>query len=326
MTRHSKLLPAIAAALLIPLATPAVADDIIVSQWGVSLTGAETAVALGQGLFEKAGSGVTEVVSSQGGGAALRTVLAADNESVLGYAVVSLSAAVEAIRKGEDLKIVHQITSTAGDIVLLTRKDSPVSSVKDLQGKSIGITNPLGFSDMFAALAVQQAGLPIDSVKRVAMGSISGALAGLDNGAVDVTHLLEPEWTVRGNDYKLVFHGKDLPKMVQGVGVATGSLIREHPEKVRAIVLAHRLAAQSIKSDPEAAARSIAQYYDHVPVEALTKVVKDLAAIDHFSEGDFDIEAMDRMLDGLRLIGAFKGDVDWKQMLDRTFIEEVNKS
>src|SRR5262245_4351730 len=91
---------------VVPFSTNA--DDLLVAQWGHSLAGANMAVALEQGLFAKAGSSVTGIVAAQGGGAGVRTVLAADNKVTLGYAVTSLTAAVAAIEKGEDLRIVNE--------------------------------------------------------------------------------------------------------------------------------------------------------------------------------------------------------------------------
>jgi len=308
------------------LAASAEAEDILVAQWGHSLAGANMAVALEQGLFAKAGANVSGVVAAQGGGAGVRTVLAADNKSTLGYAVVSLTAAVAAIERGEDLRIVNEGARTTADIVLFTKKDSPLATIKDLKGKSVGITTPLGFSDMIVTLVVKRAELPLESVKRVSLGSVSGALAGLDNGVVDVSHLLEPEWTMKKANYKLIFHGRDLPRMVQSVGVATKSLIDQYPDKVRAIVKAHGLAVQAIKSNPELSAKNIHKYYDRVPLDTLTSVIKDLAEADHWSEGGFDVPAMDRMLDSLRAIGAFKGDVDWAKTLDGRFLDASKKS
>ncbi|MBM3573041.1 MAG: ABC transporter substrate-binding protein [Alphaproteobacteria bacterium] len=121
---------------------PACAEDILVAQWGHRLAGANMAVALEQGLFAKAGINVKGVVAAQGGGAGVRTVLAADNKTTLGYAVVSLTAAVAAIERGEDLKIVNEGARSTVDIVLFVKKDSPLKSIEDLKGKSIGVDRP----------------------------------------------------------------------------------------------------------------------------------------------------------------------------------------
>lgn len=306
------------ASLTMLVSAAARADDIVVSQWGVVMSVAEFAVALDQGHFKSTNAPVTGIIASQGGGTGVRTMIAANN--ALGYGVVSLSAAVEAIRRGEEIKIVNLGSRSAADTVLVAKVDSSVTSLADLKGKAIGITSPLGWSDTFAALAVRKAGLTSGDVKRVALGSLSGALTGLSKDAVQATMLIEPTLTMRRGDFRVVFDGRDLPPMAQSVGVATNELIQKKPDAIRAIIEARRLAVRSIKTDPAKAAASMAKHYKRVPVDALEKVIRSLLAAEYWSEGDFEIAAMDEMLDGLRFIGAFKGDVNWDQMIDRSFL------
>lgn len=294
------------------------AEDIVVSQWGVSMATAEYAVALDQGFFKAAGSPVTGVVSVQGAGSAVRTVLVANG--AMGFGVVSLSAAVSAIQKGEDLRIVGVGARSVADTVLVTTKDSSVKSLADLKGQSVAITGPRGWSDSFAALAVKHAGIDAGDVKRVALGSLSGALTGLSKGAVQASFLLEPIASVRQGEFRVIFAGSSLPPMVQSVAVATTDLIRARPDAIRATLAARKMAVASIKADPARAAASMAKYFQRVPVDAIEKVIRMLVAADYWSEGDFEIAAMDRMLDGLRFTGGFRGDVKWEQVLDTSFV------
>lgn len=307
-----------AAAISVLASYSAQSQDIVVSQWGVSMAVAEYAVALDQGFFKAANAPVTGVVSSQGGGTAVRTLLVASGS--LGFGVVSLSAAVSAIQKGEDLKIVNVGARSVADTVLVTLKDSPVKSLADLKGHSIAITSPRGWSDSFAALAVKHAGVDAQDVKRVALGSLSGALTGLSKGAVAASFLLEPLASMRQTEYRVIFEGSQLPPMVQSVGVATTELIRTRPDAIRSIIAARKMAVASIKADPARAAASMAKYFQRVPADVIEKVVRTLVAANYWSDGDFEIAAMDRMLDGMRFIGGFEGKVNWDQALDPSFV------
>src|SRR5262249_50877079 len=124
-----------AAALSTLLSFTAHAEDIVVSQWGVSMAVAEYAGALDQGFFKAANAPVTDVVSGRGGGTAVRPLLVAKGALVFG--VVSLSAAAAAIQKGEDLKIVSIGARTTADTMLVTTKDSTIKTLADLRGHSI---------------------------------------------------------------------------------------------------------------------------------------------------------------------------------------------
>ena len=311
---------ALCSAIILTLPACAVhAEDIVVSQWGVSMATAEYAVALDQGFFKAANSPVTDVVSSQGGGTAVRTLLVANG--AMGFGVVSLGAAAAAIQKGEDLKIVSVGARSVADTMLVTMKASPVKSLADLKGQSIAITSPRGWSDSFAALAVKHAGIDAKDVKRVALGSLSSALTGLSNGTVQASFFLEPLASMRQGEYRVIFAGSQLPPMVQSVGVATTELIRTRPEAIRSIIAARKMAVASIKADPARAAASMAKYFQRVPADVIEKVIRTLVAANFWSDdGDFEIAAMDRMLDGMRFIDGFKGEMNWVQALDTSFV------
>lgn len=312
--RPSRVL-AVAASLV--LASPAFADDLVITQWGVAMSGADYAVALDQGHFKAAGADVTGVIAAQGGGTSVRAALA----SAGGYGMVSLAAAVSAIRAGEDLKIVHSAVSSAADSVWVTMPNSDVKTLKDAKGKSLAITNPKGWSEMFAVLALAHEGLPPDSVTIKALGSISGGLTGLEKGAVAVALAVEPGWSAKKSQYRMVFDGRNLPPVTQAVGIATGQLMREQPQKLRAIIEGRRQAIRAIYKDPKAAAASISKYYTSIPTAVVMDVTASMAAARYWDEGAFNKEALDRMIEGLRAIGAFKGDkVDWDALTDSSFL------
>jgi NitT/TauT family transport system substrate-binding protein len=299
-------------------ASRALADDVVVTQWGVGMPGVEFAVGLDRGMFKAAGANVTGVLPAMGGGTSVRGTVAAG----LGYGVVSLSAAIAAIQAGEDIKIVNSGVTSAADTVIATMPDSGFASLKDLEGKSIAITNPKGWAEMFVILALETQSIPAEKVRRVALGSISGGLTGLEKKAVQGAIVVEPVWSMRKSHYRLLFDGRNLPRIAQVVGIATGSLIRDHPDQLRAILQARRSAVQALYKDPGAAARSIAKYYRTVPVDVLTKVVTSLAADRYWSEGNFDLDAMRRMERALKLVGVgtSNGPIDFDHAIDRSFL------
>ena len=71
--------------------------------------------------------------------------------------------------------------------------------------------------------------------------------------------------------------GRDLPPMVQSVGIATGDLIKKNPEKLRAIIAARREAVRFMNAKPEEAARMLEKHFPKMPAEVLTKVTVALA-------------------------------------------------
>ncbi len=308
MFRKSLLAVAVAGAFSSATSGSAVADEIIASQWGRTLDSAELAVALELGYYKQAGANITGIVATRGGGTAIRSLLAAGDK--IGYAIVSLSAAVDAIRKGADVRIINTITQSAADSVLVAMPKSPINTMKDLKGKSIAITRPRGWSEMLAILAVEKSGLPANSVKRPALGSLGAALTGLKDGVVQAAPFIEPYLSMARSKYKVVFDGATLPPMVRAVGIATTAYIKKHPDRLRAILKARSMAVAKMYSDPAASAKAVKKYFPRVPEKALASGIAVMAKGNFWSkDGKFDIAAMDRMLDGLRAIGALEGAV-----------------
>ncbi len=114
------------------------AEEIGAANFGAAANGMPWAVALEKGYFKEAGVDITGVVSSLGGGPDLRILLGGN----LPYAEAGLSAVAAANQAGAELVIVSDNVHTVSDILWVTRKDSPINSIKDLKGKKIAFSNP----------------------------------------------------------------------------------------------------------------------------------------------------------------------------------------
>ena len=151
-----------AAAMGMALATlvPAQAEEITVTHWGVLMYGAPYAVAMEKGYYKEQGLDITGVLTSKGGGTTMRNVMAAP----MPYGEVALSAAVAAINQGLDVKIIHTGVRTAGEILWVTKPDSPVKTAKDLDGKKVAFTSPKSVTDMLLTMVKDKHGITVDGV------------------------------------------------------------------------------------------------------------------------------------------------------------------
>ena len=50
------------------------------------------------------------------------------------------------------------------------------------------------------------------------------------------------------------------------------------------------------------------------------RVFARYVAVHYWSEGKFDYDAMDLMVEGLQIVGKQKGPVDWSKMVDFSFL------
>jgi NitT/TauT family transport system substrate-binding protein len=285
--------------------------------------GTPYAVALKKGFFKQAGIDITGILTSKGGGTTVRNVL----EGGLPYGEVALSAAVAAMQQNTDIKIVMMGVRSAADMYWVVKPDSPLKTVKDLVGKKLAITSPKSVTDSLTTMVLNKHGI-FDKVERPALGTIGAGLTALDKGAVDSASLIDPLYSARKDKYRVIFAIKDeLPPIAQTVAIASTKFIKEHPQKLRAIIRGRMMGVDYIYSNPKDAAKLLSETYDKLPLPVAERAVMNNVAIKYWGRGGFEYAAMDEMLKALKIVGALKGEVDWSKMVDASFLpEELRKT
>jgi NitT/TauT family transport system substrate-binding protein len=76
--------------------------------------------------------------------------------------------------------------------VLVTKKGSPITSLKDLVGKKIGVSGPGAVSDIALRYELKKAGVDPASTSIVALGAAPNQLAALEQGNADAVQLISP--------------------------------------------------------------------------------------------------------------------------------------
>lgn len=313
----------VAGAALTLASVPARAEEITVTHWGALMYGTPYAVALKKGFFKQAGIDITGILTSKGGGTTVRNVL----EGGLPFGEVALSAAVAAMQENTDIKIVMMGVRSAADIYWVVKPDSPYRTLKDLVGKKLAITSPKSVTDSLSTMVLNKHGL-FDKIERPALGTVGAGLTALDKGAVESASLIDPLYSARKDKYRVIFAIKDeLPPIAQTVAIASTKFIKEHPEKLRAIIRGRMMGVDYIYSNPKDAAKLLSETYDKLPLAVAESAVMNNVAIKYWGRGGFEYAAMDEMLKALKIVGALKGEVDWSKFVDASFLpEELKKT
>ncbi|SMH30949.1 ABC transporter substrate-binding protein [Azospirillum agricola] len=313
LTRTLAAVPLLGGLLAAPQAG---ALEIMASHYGALLNTAPIAVALERGDYAKNGVDVTDVMSSVGGGTGIRNMVGGG----LGYGIVSTSTALAGIKQGMDIRIVHTAIRRVDDLLWVTRPDSGISSIKDLVGKKVGITAPKSSGELLVNMAFEAAGYP-GKADMVALGSVGSGLSALEQGGVDAALILEPLYSARKDRYKVAFSLENLPSMTPTVGVATGDFMRKNPEQLRGLLAAWRSAVNFIYENPEEAAKMVSKRYgDTLPLNVATISMKRMAEIKYWSQGEFDMDALNIWVKGMERLGEWSGPVDWSRVLDGSFL------
>lgn len=300
--------------LAAPQVQRAEAAEITVTHWGVLFYGAPYAVAIEKGYYSEAGVDITGVLTSQGGGTTMRNVMA----SSLPYGEVSLAAVMAAINQGIDLKIVHTGAQTVGEILWVTMPDSPIQTAADLDGQTVAFTSPKSVTDMLLTMVRDKYDVTVNAV---AAGGIGAGLTMLQEGAVVAAPIMDPIWARFEDRFRPVFRVADeLPQMTQTVGVTTAEYARDNGDTLRALIAARKRGVDFVYENPEETADIMAKYYE-MDRDLALRALNNLIELEYWGRGELDLEAMDNMIEGLRIIGEVEGDVDWSQHVDTSFLD-----
>jgi NitT/TauT family transport system substrate-binding protein len=307
-------------ALIAPLAGHG--EEIAIAQYGSSTSAMPWAVALEKGFFKAEGVDITAIRASAGGSADIRSMIAGD----LPYAESALAAVVTAAQKGAEVRIVSENVHTVANFVWATMPGSPIKTLSDIKGKRLTFTTPQSTSEVMEHLLIEKAGLKQDEVKLVATGPYGAALTAIQNGGADIALLAEPIFTLNPGKYRALAWARDVfPPLLSTVGVTSTKVMKERPQVIRGILLAHRKAVQFIATNRTEAATIVAKVYKLDPkvIEAVLGELVDhpsLGNVPYFGEGDFLPAGVDNLANGLKLIGALDADVQWRALVDQSFL------
>jgi NitT/TauT family transport system substrate-binding protein len=308
----------IIAALGLVAASPAQAEDLLVTQYKNDPSGAPYGIALEKGFFKAHGLDITGIISGAGGGSSVRNAIASD----LGYGDVTAAPVIAAAEQGQDVKIVGITSRSLADLVLIVMPDSPLKSPADLKGKKFGISNPKSLGEMMGVLVMEQAGLKQGDVQMTALGSLSGALTALENGVVDATSIPVILFRTRGGEskYRVLVSPKDLPLVPSQLGMATGKAMKEWPDKLRAIQTARREGTKFIYDHTDEAIEILSKVYAPLPPSEVGIMVKQLVEAKFWSEGRIEMPLLEQTVHAMKGVGMLQKDVDLKKVVDSSFL------
>ena len=120
--------------------------------------------------------------------------------------------------------------------------------------------------------------------------------------------------------YRVLFHVNEyLPHLTWEIGVTTPEYAKAHPETIRGLINAWRQAVKYIYAHPDEAETIYAKAFN-TKIENAKKIVPELLESHYYSEGAFNMDGLNTMLDGMKLVGALKKPFDAKQHIDKSFL------
>ena len=209
-------------------------------------------VATSQGLFQKADANVISKPFVLG-----RDALKAVIEGKADLAVVADTALMFSLQDGNKLDIIASISQGRRSLAIVTRNDRGIKTLKDLSGKSVGLsmgTNLTYFLDMI----LQTQGVPSSEVNFVDLNT-SDVILAFKTGRVDAAVVFQPFLskleTELGSRIK-VFYGDDVYAF-RFLLVGKPLYVDRHPEEIKRVLRALIDAEQLVRDRPAEARKAV---------------------------------------------------------------------
>jgi NitT/TauT family transport system substrate-binding protein len=312
------LMLGLAAGLMLAKTPIASAETITVTHWGGQFYGVPYAVAMDKGFFKKHELDITGILTAPGGGTAIRNTLAGG----MPFGEVSLAAVIQAVNAGQKLIIVGGAVQSVADEIWVVKKDSPLKGIKDLAGKQIAYTAPGSVSNMVILMAMKANGMAPNAARLVPAGDLGANLSAVVSGGVDAGFLDELIYAQNQDTVRPLFYVRDVmsPRMMQTVLVTTTEYAKAHPDAIKGLIAARREGLVYARQHPDEAADILAKAYNNPRNDVFRVHLQELVKEDYWSDGKLDYDAMNRMVEGLRITGQLKGDVDWSKFVDASYL------
>jgi NitT/TauT family transport system substrate-binding protein len=190
------------------------------------------------GIFKKHGLTV-DITYTAGGAETLQAVFTGSVDYALTNGVEGVLAAYA---KGAPVRIIGSEMRGAGDLFWYVKADSPIKTLKDAEGKSMGFSRPGSSSNLVAQQLAAKNGV---SVKLVSTGAMPATRTQVMSGQIDLGWAAPPFAldAVKKGEIRIVARGGDLEELNRvsiRVNVTSAKFLQERPKAAQAFNRAYK--------------------------------------------------------------------------------------
>jgi NitT/TauT family transport system substrate-binding protein len=219
------------------------------------------------GIFKKEGIEV-EMTWTRGGAETLQAIITDSADLAIANGILGV---IGAAAKGAPVKIVSAQMTGVPDLFWYVKADSPVKSMKDLNGRTMGYTRPGSSTHLIALALAEHFGV---KPKLVSAGGLPDTRTQVMSGQIDVGWSSPPFNLDLVNEGKIrvIARGTDVPGLSEQtvrVNAASVKFLKEKRDVARRFMKAYHESIEWVFANPEKAAAFYASFAKVTPEIAL---------------------------------------------------------
>ncbi len=283
-------------------------------------------IADAKGWFKEAGLNVTTVDVNSNYIQSLQDTVDGklDTNSFTLFDLVNFNA------KGAGLVMVIDADDSFGSDALVAKKE--INSVADLKGKTIGVAKGF-YSEYVLEVVLNQAGVPVDSVKIVDVQDEKSPEA-FASGSFDAIETYQPyvDGVVKNGGH-IIWYSSEVPGLIPSGDAFKQSFIDAHPKEMAAFVGVWNKTTGFIKSNPDDAFDIIAARYNstRADIAAFAQTDKILNLEDNLTAFSYGL-GLESLHGGVNRINVYLINhkmitkaVDSTEILNPQFVRELTE-
>jgi NitT/TauT family transport system substrate-binding protein len=276
-----------------------------------SIASIPVVVAIQQKLFEAEGI-TAEIVDFDGGGPAIQALAGGGVDLCVCAGDHALRLASRGLGGAVLVALLDKHPYS-----LLAPIGSPVSDLKSLRGKPVGITSPGSLTDNTVRYMIRKLGLNPDSdYEIIAAGTGASMRAALDTGSVAAGMFTTPDvqaYMATGK-YKFVADFRDLDYMALDL-IVVGSWLKANDAAAHAVARAIVKAEQIIQTDPKAVQAAVHERFPALSADLVATVAKDAAERSLSHDGHAKEAGFNTALEMLRVADPSVKEVNYRDVV-----------
>ena len=204
-----------------------------------------------RGFFKEQGLDI-EVTYTEGGASNEQAVISGSVDIAVATGFLGIIAAYV---KGAPVRIISPEATGAPDIFWYVKADSPIKTMKDLHGKSVGFSNPGSSSNLVLLTLLKEAG--VSDAKTVPVGAAPNGLPQVMTGQIDASWSTPPTGLkeLQDKEIRIIAHANDSPDVrneTVRVNAVNLNFLKAHRSAVIGFMKAYKKSVDWAYSDPKA--------------------------------------------------------------------------